>query len=279
MEVLEWEDIPAHILAANHPIAYDSPDAEEEGIRQEVDMEIHPIMDLDGHEIYVYDSEGYRIIRRSIVDKEEGGGLLDLSKVHTLFDGMPDGFQAHGEHNAVKYMLYPLGFSKKYGNVQANGVIVPFAKKMRQLDAVLRNIPNREEPEELADHLESDEAASPQLLHPISCQIYNAISHRVRDAAKFHEVQLAMFTNALAGCTAQTLAGKNRWRRILERVRQAMPHQRFAEKVAGDDQPQCMRFENTYQLDVQKLTPRKRSGECVTYPPCNLILLTTCQLL
>lgn len=105
--------------------------------------------------------------------------------------------------------------------------------------------------------MDVDEPAIPQLLHPVCCQIYNLISHRVRDAAKFHEVQRGSLGIALVGCMAPTLPGKNWWQQTVERVREALPHERFAEKVRGDNQPQSMRFENTYQLNVQMLPAGK----------------------
>lgn len=258
MEVLEWEDVPTGVLVANNPVAYDSPDGDDEVIRQQVDLGTLPILDLDNNEIPVYGPDGYRIVRRSITDMEEAGGLLDLGTVHSLFEAPPDGPHGDERQNAVKYTLYPLAFTKKYGNVQADGLITPFAHRMDQLDARLR------EPQGgrgRGPDMDVDEPAIPRLLHPVCCQIYNSISHRVRDAAKFHEVQLGLLTSALAGCTAPTLPGKNRWRRTVERVRESLPHERFAEKVRGDNQPQSMRFENTYQLDVQTLPAGKRSGE------------------
>ncbi|KAG6370252.1 hypothetical protein JVT61DRAFT_12196 [Boletus reticuloceps] len=257
MEVLQWEDIPIGALVANNPIAYDSPD-EDEVVRQQVDLETLPILDMDGNEITVYGPDGYRIVRRSIADMEEAGGLLDLGKVHTLFEAPPDGLHGDNRQNAVKYTLYPLAFTKRYGNVQADGLVTPFARRMDLLDTQLW-----EERGPGEDGMDVDEPAIPRLLHAVCCQIYNSLSHRVRDAAKFHEVQRGMLAAALSGCTAPTLPGKNRWRRIVERVREALPHERFAEKVRGDNQPQSMRFENTYQLDVQMLPERKRSGDVI----------------
>ena len=102
---------------------------------------------------------------------------------------------------------------------------------------------------------------SPPLLHAVCSQIYNATSHRVRDSAKFHEVQLGLVTSSLAGSSATSLPSKNRWQRILDRCRGDLPHVRCAQKLAGPGQTQCMRFENTYRLDVQRLSARNRTGE------------------
>ena len=59
---------------------------------------------------------------------------------------------------------------------------------------------------------------------------------------------------------------KNRWQCAVDRAHIALPHQQFAEKVEGDNQPQSMRFENTYQLDVQSLPATKKFGESVSSP-------------
>lgn len=225
---------------------------------------------------------------------------MDLSLAHTLFQTDRDDF-GH-VRNDVKYTVYPLAFTRNLGNIQADGVITTFGRRMNLLDAKLQGIAIGEEREggrrlgrerqhraregglysdgehdsDDNDDSDSDDNDSanmdvdmpereppppPPLLHAICSQIYNAISHRVRDAAKFHDVQLAFITTSLAGTTASSLPSKNRWQRNLDRCRGDLPHVRCAQKVAGAGQPQSMRFENTYRLDVQRLPERKRSGE------------------
>lgn len=245
------------------------------------------------------------------------GALVDLSLVHTLFQTDADDY-GH-VRNDVKYTVYPLAFTRNMGNVQADGVISPFARRMNIIDKRLRGREDGVEEEERqrvphgrqrrrrraearerwqprdgrgeravhshgennSDGAENERSGSdddamnvdapirehhaglPALVHAICSQIYNAISHRLRDAAKFHEVQLGLVTAALAGATAASLPSQHKWERNRDRCRGDLPHVRCAQKIAGGGQPQCMRFENTYRVDVGQLAEQKRHGECV----------------
>ncbi|KAH0826434.1 hypothetical protein J3R83DRAFT_5416 [Lanmaoa asiatica] len=258
MEVLQWDDIPVRQLIANHPVTYNTTDDDDTVPRT------------------VTASSG-------VIDFIETGCLLNLSKAHALFEPQAennnnnpfadDAIDPAHAGRAVKYTLYPLAFTKKYGNLQVDGVIPPFARKHHQLDE--EDHDDHQHPRSDSDLYASNDmdidqqqpqphrAVTPHFLHSISCQIYNAISHRVRDAAKFHEVQLGLLTSALAGCTAQTIPAKNHWQHTVGRVHEALPHAHFAEKVKSNNQPQSMHFENTYQLDIQSLPPGNRVGDFI----------------
>lgn len=95
-------------------------------------------------------------------------------------------------------------------------------------------------------------SSRPPLLYVVCSQIYDAISHHIRNSAKFHKVRLGLMVSSLAGTTATSLPSKNRWHRILERCRGDLPHVRCAQKLAGPGKTQCnlKHFENTYRLDV-----------------------------
>lgn len=253
---------------------------------------------LDGHPLNAYDEDGFRIVRQSIVESTQTSMLMDLSLAHTLFQTEPDDF-GH-VRNDVKYTVYPLAFTRNLGNIQSDGVITLFGRRMNIIEAKLRPQPDQQAPQprrrrrrnrrlrrahsdrnsdsdisdsDASDVEESDSDSDiqsedderqrppPPLLHAVCSQIYNGISHRVRDAAKFHEVQLGLATSSFAGTTAVSIPSKNRWQRNVDRCRGDLPHARCAHKIAGPDQPQTMRFENTYRLDVQHLPLRKRSGE------------------
>lgn len=275
----EWDEIPPEEVAAKYPVAYDCFDPE---TRRRINLRRYPMENDFDVRLKAYDEEGFRIIRERIVSHRKTGSLLNLTQAHTLFQTEPDDF-GH-VRNDVKYTVYPLGFTRDLGNVQADGVITAFARRMNVVDAKLRQIPRRRQ--RLLDGADDEEdddddevrqegddvphvidldgpirAVPPPLLHAVGSQIYNAISHRVRDAAKFHEVQLGLITSSLSGTTATSVPSKRRWQKTLDRCRGDLPHVRFSQKVAGPGQPQCMRFENTYRLDVQSLPARKRSGE------------------
>ncbi|KAG6371988.1 hypothetical protein JVT61DRAFT_9006 [Boletus reticuloceps] len=277
IDAQEWEDLPREEVAAKHPAAYDCYIPE---TRRGIDLLTYPLENDFNDVVNVYDEDGYRIIRQKVVSHQSTGTLMDLSLVHTLFQSNQDDYGLI--HNDVKYTVYPLAFTRNLGNVQADGVITPFRCMMNIIDAKLqagqaghgqRRRPQRgpamqEDDSPNEDEEDDDDAAmdvnmAESLLHPVCSQIYNVISHRVRDAAKFHEVQLGLVTTSLAGTTAASLPSKNRWQRNLDRCRGDLPHVRCAQKITGPGQPQSMRFENTYRLDVQRLQERKRSGDVI----------------
>ena len=285
MDVEEWEDLPRAQVAAKHPVTYDCHDPT---IRQPIDLMTYGFENAFGDILHAYDKDGFRILRQKVISYQSTGALMDLSLAHTLFQTEEDDF-GH-VRNDVKYSVYPLAFTRHLGNIQADGVISSFGRRMNVIDARLQGNAEderrhegggrrrqqrhadgqRDTDDDTDDDSDSgmdvdmaEREQGPPLLQGVCSQIYNAISHRVRDAAKFHEVQLGLVTTSLAGTTATSLPSKNRWRRNLNRCRGDLPHVRCAEKVAGPGQPQCMRFENTYRLEVQRLPQRKRSGESV----------------
>ena len=71
----------------------------------------------------------------------------------------------------------------------------------------------------------------PPLLHAICSQIYNAISHHVHDAAKFHEARLGLIMTFLVGMTASSLLSKNRWQHNLDHCHGDLLHFRCIQKV------------------------------------------------
>ncbi|KAF8422585.1 hypothetical protein L210DRAFT_852504, partial [Boletus edulis BED1] len=222
-------------------------------------------------------------IRQQIIAHQSTGALMDLSLAHTLFQTNVDDF-GHVQNN-TKYTVYPLAFTRHLGNVQADGIITSFGRRMNLVDEKLqgiveqqRDLRHAQEEDDIGMEIDMEERPDrPPILHAVSSQIYNAISHRVRDAAKFHEVQLGLVTTSLAGTTATSLPSKNRWQRNLDRCRGDLPHVRCAEKVAAAGQPQCMRFENTYRLDVHHLSAQKRSGDIIYAEVVNPLTRSWCH--
>ncbi|KAF8122097.1 hypothetical protein EV363DRAFT_1405218 [Boletus edulis] len=244
LKVDEWEELPRAEIAAKYPIAYDS---HEPDVHRPVNL-LH----------YTFEDAFGDILQAT---------LMDLSLAHTLFQTAQDDF-GHVRNN-VNHSVYPLAFTRHLGNVQADGE--RGCGHRRQLADPGLDSEDDENDEEYSndeDHMDVDmpdgqQERFPPLLHAMSSQIYNAISHRLRNAAKFHEVQLGWITSSLAGTTATSLPSKNRWQRNVDRCRGDLPHIRCAQKIAGPNQPQSMRFENTYRLDVQRLPPRKHSGDVI----------------
>ena len=63
---------------------------------------------------------------------------MDLSSVHTLFESHEDAYRGAGDQNAVNFSVYPLAFTRSLGNVQADGLIAPFSRRLDILDEYIR---------------------------------------------------------------------------------------------------------------------------------------------
>ncbi|KAI6015968.1 hypothetical protein EDC04DRAFT_2608610 [Pisolithus marmoratus] len=159
LEVQRWHKVSLERITQNHGEVYDKP--EHDTSRVAMDLRELDLLDDDGYEINVYNKAGW--------------ALLDLDKVHELFQGRDE---VHGEMtNEVEFWVYPLAFMWKYGNVKAHGIILNMAAHIGKLnESIFRG--GMED-----DDMEVDEGGE----------------ERVQNKAKFHSVQLGMMTSALAG--------------------------------------------------------------------------------
>ncbi|KAG2063879.1 hypothetical protein BDR04DRAFT_1163227 [Suillus decipiens] len=252
LDVREWREVPN--LQNENGIVYDKTSGDP--MRTEVDLEGLPLLDEDGFEINVYNELGFRVPRRAPVQFSTCGALLNLHSVHELFRSDNN---VHGNtRNKAHFDIYPLACTKTLGNVQSRSLMSDFLPHLTRINSTLRPPLIGDD----ADRVEDDIVAGVRgasVLHGISSQIYNELSHRVRDEAKFHPVQLGMISAALSGTTAKN-AARRRWTRRLQQCNHSLPHERFNDKVSGDNQPQALRFENTYTLDVHRMNEEFRNG-------------------
>jgi hypothetical protein len=265
LDVEEWRIVPEETLLNAHEVLYDKPDTDE--AREQVDLHSLPLLDDEGCEINVYSEQGFRIPRRVPVLFRNCGALLNLRSVHELFASEDN--EEESARNIVPFYVYPVAFTRDLGNIQSRGLMTNFNRRFTLIDNAMR--PRL--PDDDADENDSLFGDGPvhngegnhmrlgsSILHGINCQVYNELSHRVRDEAKFHSVQLGMISTAMAGTTANKITGQRRWERRLDQCNVGLPHKRFVDKVSGDDQPQALRFENTYTLDVHRLSNDKKKG-------------------
>jgi hypothetical protein len=263
---------PEQITEAN-PVLYDKP--EDDLSRQIIELETLPLLDEDGFEINVFNPQGLRVPRRSPVRYFTCGALLDLQRVHELYQSQED---THGiVRNGTPYTIYPLAFTRTMGNVQSKKLMPRFEERLALIDNRMR--PPIEEG--VGDDNGDDNAdfrRGPSVLRGTGSQIYNSLSHRVRNEAKFHAVQLGLVTSVFSGTTAKTRAGKRVWKKRLQMCKVSLPHQRFEQKVTGDGQPQTLRFENTYTLDVSRLVEGHQNGRYVSFNCKDLYLLKSLPL-
>ncbi|KIK22156.1 hypothetical protein PISMIDRAFT_11857 [Pisolithus microcarpus 441] len=258
LDVQEWEDIPIHVIEQNNGVLFDRPDTD--GNRREVEVRELDLVDEEGFEINVYNEAGYRVPRRRPREFRTCGVMLDLERVHELFKGQEE--EGGEVRNGAPFYAYPLAFSRRFGNVKSPSVITNFKRRLERLNegvcmGIIEGEMEDDDDEEMW-HLPHHRRRP--AIRGIGCQIYNALSHRVRREAKFHAVQLGMVTSTFAGSGIQTASGQRRWRKRMEFCNGGLPHVRFGQKVSGAGQPQALRFENTYMLDVKRLREEDRNG-------------------
>ncbi|KAI6009795.1 hypothetical protein EDC04DRAFT_2906437 [Pisolithus marmoratus] len=225
-------------------VIYDKPD--DDPTWEQVDLADLPLVDEDGFEINVYNPDGFCIPRQKPTGFETCGALLDLKKVHELFQGTED---AHG-----------------HVQNEVTGLMLTFACRVMQLNTAICE-DDRAARHNVDDDDDDDNPMIPNCHLPallgISSQIYNSLSHHVHTKAKFHVVQLGMVTSAYAGSSAKSVTGKHHWERWVKFCEQGMPHVRFSQKVSGDGQPQTLQFENTYILDISRMHPNLHTGSMI----------------
>ncbi|KAI6019120.1 hypothetical protein EDC04DRAFT_2607551 [Pisolithus marmoratus] len=263
LNVNGWSAIDCALIQQANLVIYDKPD--DDPTWEQVDLADLPLVDEDGFEINVYNPDGFCIPRQKPTSFETCGALLDLKKVHELFQGTED---AHGHvQNEVPFTVYPLAFTQDLGNVKAAGLMPTFACRVMQLNAAIHKDDRATHCNVNDDDDNDDDDNDPMMpnhhlpaLLGISSQIYNSLSHHVRTEAKFHVVQLGMVTSTFAGSSAKTATGKCHWEHQVKFCEQGMPHVRFSQKVSGDGQPQTLRFENTYILDISRMRPDLHTG-------------------
>ncbi|KAI6035841.1 hypothetical protein EDC04DRAFT_2897621 [Pisolithus marmoratus] len=243
LDMQRWHNVSLERIMQNHGEVYDKPDHDLS--RVAVDLRELDLLDEDGYEINVYNKAGWRVPRQVPKESELCGALLDLDKVHELFQGRDE---MHGEMtNEVEFWVYPLAFTRKYGNVKAHGIIPNMAARIGKLnESIFRG--GMED-----DDMDVDEGGEDRVRlarrHPairgIASQIYNSLSHQVRNEAKFHSVQLGMITSAFTGAGIETAGGRRR------------------QKVTGDGQLQDLRFENTYMVELTQIREELRNGRSI----------------
>lgn len=273
----EWTNIPGRALHQLHGDLYNHPQGHPD--RRRVHL-ARPRNDVN-HHIPVYNEDGFRVVRRIPTQLEVplSGALVNLSEVHKLFppaladnhDPRHDGGggaaalgggRAHpGRRSGSTYDAYPLAFTRHYGNVQARRTTQPF-------DNILNAINRRLLPPivpaagVVADNDDDDAAfRGAPIVKGVRAQLYNQISHRVRNQTRFHYVQLGLATTVLAGTSATSAADKRTFEQRKEHCLRSLPHKSFRQALEGPHQPQALRLEQTYVVDVHRLQLQDRSGE------------------
>jgi hypothetical protein len=261
--------------------------------REEVDLSTLPLLDAQGYEIPVYNTDRVRVSRRTAISHEPTGGFLDLTKAASLFYNVSDDTDNFSTTKARLY-LYPQAFTWTYGNIQANSLMPAFDHQLRHISANLFSGDSHQDsglynpdtdhdcdsnyiPTHPSEGSEDDSDAAldnpshstrritrQHVLEGISCQFYNSFSHRVRDTAKFHYVQLGLIGSGIASPYATTIAEDTKANRLLDVLSRKLPHEDFRDKIAtldSDNMPEDIRLENVYTLHIYRMPKDKQSGK------------------
>ncbi|KAG9309436.1 hypothetical protein JVU11DRAFT_10690 [Chiua virens] len=258
-DVKSWEPRSVNDIITLRPILYNAPDDDPE--RSAVDLHTLDLLDEDNYEINVYDANGFRVPRRTPSnDSETCGALLNLREAYQLFT--PSDVVNAVDDPSPSFSPYPQAFLKDVGNLQSSSIPFKFQEFLSRINNQItpQNILPRIAEDDLSD---DDIPRVAPVLRGHGCQIYNVLSHRVRDAAKFHPVQLGMVTAALSGSKTLSYAAANRWRQRTDSCDHHLPYDRYVAKVADDNQPDALRFENVYTVDVQRMRPEHRNGRSI----------------
>ncbi|KAI6111442.1 hypothetical protein F5141DRAFT_1214957 [Pisolithus sp. B1] len=263
----EWANVPPATILAREGKVFTAPPGHH-GHQEIDDLANYDLLDEDGKEIPIYTAEGYMVLRCAPPNNRStpGGAFLDLTKAPALF--IPEDEEEDFNICAVPCYLYPLAFTKTLGNMQADGLIHSFQQQLPLINGCLST--------HLAGHDEDDNDSlfgdtgdnhnplhGEPILRGLRCQAYNSLSHHVWEKIKFHSVQLRRITAAVSGCTATGVSAVSKWEWCLQECEFMLPHEQFHVKVTGGRQPQSMRFENTYRLEVSAMTPEDKNGSVI----------------
>jgi hypothetical protein len=251
-----------------------------------------PLLDDRGQEIPIYDSNGARIRRRDVGENEgvpPCGVLVNLATVQALFD--PYTSSNHDPENsstvsselddayAPKVDVYPLGFLRTVGNLQANGIppcFYPLVTEINQTVGKQRRQPEsdrswwddeptllpedpedeeEEEEEEEADGSRRERVRSPTVraVKPVSCQFYNYMMHRVATRAGQYDSQQGTVTAAVSGAFATTDRHRDVAFDKQTHCDRGLPSERFHSRFSLEDCPTSCRAEFVYSVDVRAL--------------------------
>ncbi|KIJ58123.1 hypothetical protein HYDPIDRAFT_171398 [Hydnomerulius pinastri MD-312] len=249
-----WNNLNTAELIRRNPHLYSGPDNDPDRAEIE-DLNTFPLLNDDGREVPIYDAEGYRVRRRfpNLVAGREHGALVDLRRVSTLFPS---------EGHRATFDPYPLAYTKVFGNAQARRTIEPYDEVLRGLNLVLTP-PARPAvaEDDGSDHDEQvDFVRGSPVIRGTFSQMYNQISHRVRDQARFHSVQLGLTTTTLTGTSATSRRNKDHFEWLRRHTLEGLPQERFNDKVAKGIQAESLRIEQSFVVDVHRLAPRHKNG-------------------
>jgi hypothetical protein len=275
-------------LNQKHPNGfYDSPDP---NTRHQIFLVDFPLLDEDGLEIPIYESNGRRVLRRTIVIDDNQPScpvLIDLTRIQALFKPNSDILDIHSDDDSdddnlddhlVRVDAYPLGFLKNAGNIQATGVPHCFYPVLKDINRSVRSnsrfnstpsihSDNDDDDPMQGDHNADERSSSQQVVKPVSAQFYNYVAHRVATRAGRHDSQHGHATAAISGAYSTTAKDKATASNKQSYCEHALPSDRFHNRISIERCPTSCRAELVYSIDVRALEDPSGSYVLLTYIP------------
>ncbi|KAH8979153.1 hypothetical protein EDB86DRAFT_3089374 [Lactarius hatsudake] len=271
-EATSWEVFDPKVLKRTFGTLYDG---DNKNGQKKVNLQRLPMTTEEGTEIVIYDESGRKIPWRRATRQTEDpacGVLMDLVNVHNLFhpsweyplsedDRMEEYDELRPETRRVD--VYPLGFLRTVGNVQAEGIPLCFYKGIKEISSKVRADPNGGNEGSSSSSMSSTSSNDTmtriprtQVIKPISSQFYNYISHRAASRAGDMDTEKGTVTAALAGAFATMAKDRATARGKQEQCRVSLPWKRFHDKISCYDCPVSCRGEIVYAVNVRALKVR-----------------------
>jgi hypothetical protein len=257
-KVEEWEPKTREEILDGQEAIYDSELPDE---RNEVNLDDLDLIDESGHEINIFDINGYRIPRRDPMhdeDQEPCGLLARLPAIRGLFRDIIDDsdddssvIDLEQDDELLNVNVYPQAFTRHFGHFQANKVPAPFRPILKELNATLAEENNNAKP----------------VVRGVACQGYNHIQHCLTERAGGLDVVHGEVTAGLAGVITTSLKATRAHRRIMENLRNGLPHARIARKLGRREVlSRAFRLEPVFVVDIQGLEGRYQNGRLANIP-------------
>lgn len=270
-EIRKWDPIPSEDITEEYgEHIYDKAEGPN---RQRVDIEKLPLHDENKKEIHVFDSEGMRINRTEADENtaEPCGVMMDLENIQALFspgaptllyDGSDDDY-ATPEALPTKVEVYPLGFLRTVGNLQATGPPHCLHPTLKKINKSVCEPPKRRSRGSDSSFLPEEEdntsgRGTAQAVKATASQFYNLVAHRAASRAGRMDSQQGLVTAALSGGFARTAKDKRTALNKKTACDAALPSERFHNRIHLPECPKSCRAEVVYTVDVRKL--KEKSG-------------------
>ena len=256
----DWEAIPDEDIREQHgQDIFDSADIEQ---REQIVLEDTPLVDNNGREIMIYDQDGRRIPRREAhIDEgtEYNGMLFNLKTIHQLFQWseLADDVEDINDSPMTPHYLYPMACLKTIGHFQAEGLMTPFLRKLKELNKWIKERYDGGDEGNIAAELLT--GYSP-LIEGIACQGYNLLSHQVWAQGRYHDMQQGNITTAFSGTHRMPTTNSNIAQKVWRECETWLPFEWYHQRITGAPVDTSTRIENVYQISLRRLPRQSCNG-------------------